>query len=150
MAELQTLLQVERGQVVIRGSVWWVLHEQGWRRKKSLHATERDTPRVQAVRGEHVEAIAQRTDVAHFHFLDETGLRLDYTRRYARAIGGQRVGQPVPLKRGCSLTLIGALSARGLHGVQALKGALTHRSFALYISCIRGTTLTPRRCAGAG
>jgi transposase len=29
LAELQTLLQVERGQVVSRGSVWRVLHEQG-------------------------------------------------------------------------------------------------------------------------
>jgi transposase len=34
LAELQTLLRVERGQVVSRGSVWRVLHEQGWRRKK--------------------------------------------------------------------------------------------------------------------
>lgn len=109
--------------------------------KKSLHATERDSPRVQALRGAHVEAIAQRTDVARFHFLDETGLRLDYTRRYARALGGQRVGQAVPLKRGRSLTLIGALSVRGLHGVQVLTGALTHQSFALYISRILGPRL---------
>jgi transposase len=28
------LLQAERGQLVSRGSVWRVLHEQGWRRKK--------------------------------------------------------------------------------------------------------------------
>jgi transposase len=34
LAELQTLLLVERGQAVSRGSVWRVLHEQGWRRKK--------------------------------------------------------------------------------------------------------------------
>ena len=34
LAELQTLLQVERGQTVSQGSVWRVLHEQGWRRKK--------------------------------------------------------------------------------------------------------------------
>jgi transposase len=34
LAELQTLLQVERGQVVSQGSVWRVLHEQSWRRKK--------------------------------------------------------------------------------------------------------------------
>jgi transposase len=34
LTELQTLLQVERGQTVSRGSVWRVLHEQGWQRKK--------------------------------------------------------------------------------------------------------------------
>jgi hypothetical protein len=89
------------------------LHEQGWRRKKRLHATDCDTPRVHALRGDHVEVMAQRTEVARFHFLNETGLRLDYTRRYARALGGQRVGQPVLLKRGRSLTFIRALSVRG-------------------------------------
>jgi transposase len=34
LTELQTLLRVERREVVSRGSVWRVLHEQGWRRKK--------------------------------------------------------------------------------------------------------------------
>lgn len=77
--------------------------------------------------------VAARADVHRFHFLDETGLRLDYTRRYGRARGGRRVGGAVPLCRGRSLTLIGALSVRGLHGVQLLEGALNHCSFALYI-----------------
>jgi len=78
--------------------------------------------------------MAQRPDVARFHFLDETGLRLDYTRRFGRARGGRRVGGAVPLRRPArSLTLIGALSVRGLHGVQVLEGALNQHSFALYI-----------------
>ena len=102
-----------------------------------MHATERDTPRVHALRSAHVEAIAQRPDVARFHFLDETGLRLDYTRRYGRARGGRRVGGAVPLRRPArSLTLLGALSVRGLHGVQVLEGALNQHSFALYIGHI--------------
>ena len=89
------------------------------------------------MRSEYVEAIAQRPDVARFHFLDETGLRLDYTRRYGRARGGRRVAGAVPLRRPArSLTLIGALSVRGLHGVQVLEGALNQQSFALYIGRI--------------
>ncbi|QKG57330.1 transposase [Hymenobacter sp. BRD128] len=89
------------------------------------------------MRSAHVAAIAQRPDVARFHFLDETGLRLDYTRRYGRAQAGQRVSGAVPLRRPArSLTLIGALSVHGLHGVQVLEGALNQRSFALYISRI--------------
>ncbi|WBA44335.1 IS630 family transposase [Hymenobacter canadensis] len=87
-----------------------------------------------------MELVAARADVHRFHFLDETGLRLDYTRRYGRARGGRRVGGAVPLRRGRSLTLIGALSVRGLHGVQLLEGALNHRSFAFYIVRI----LTPQ------
>ncbi|GAA3921291.1 hypothetical protein GCM10022406_04340 [Hymenobacter algoricola] len=80
-----------------------------------------------------MEAVAARADVHRFHFLDETGLRLDYSRRYGRARGSRRVGGAVPLRRGRSLTLIGALSVRGLHGVQLLEGALNHHRFALYI-----------------
>ena len=92
---------------------------------------------MRTLRQQHVEAIAARADVGRFHFLDETGLRLDYTRRYGRARGGQRVSGAVPLRRPArSLTLIGALSVRGLHGVQVLEGALNQPSFALYISRI--------------
>jgi transposase len=101
--------------------------------KKSLHATERDSERVSTLRQQHVEAIAVRPDMERFHFLDETGLRLDYRRRYGRARSGRRVGGAVPLRRPSrSLTLIGALSVRGLHGVQVLEGALNQPSFALY------------------
>jgi transposase len=92
---------------------------------------------VRTLRQQQVEAIAARTDVGRFHFLDETSLRLDYTRRYGRARGGRRVGGAVPLRRPArSLTLIGALSVRGLHGVQVLEGALNQPSFALYIGRI--------------
>jgi transposase len=81
--------------------------------------------------------------VARFHFLDETGLRLDYTRTHGRAVGGRRVGGAVPLRRGPSLTLIGALSVRGLGAVQLLNGALKQRSFALYVAHCLAPTLRP-------
>jgi transposase len=79
--------------------------------------------------------------VARFHFVDETGLRLDYTRTHARAVGGQRVYGAVPLTRGRSLTLIGALSVHGLGVVQLLTGALNQRSFAFYITQCLAPTL---------
>lgn len=91
---------------------------------------------MRAARGPYVQAVVPRPDVARFHFLDETGLRLDQCRRYARAMGGRRVGQAVPRNRGRSLTLIGALSVHGLHGVQLLSAPLNRRSFALYIARI--------------
>ena len=96
---------------------------------------------MQAARRQHVEQVCTRPDVARFHFLDETGLRLDYARTHARAVGGQRVGGAVPLKRGESLTLIGALSVRGLGAVQLLKGALNQRGFALYVAYCLAPTL---------
>lgn len=85
--------------------------------------------------------MAQQHDTGRFHFLDETGLRLDACRRYGRAVGGQRVGQAVPLKRGPSLTLIGTLSARGLGAVQLFEGTLNYERFALYISQFPAPTL---------
>jgi transposase len=95
---------------------------------------------VVVARAAHVETVCSRLDVARFHFLDETALRLDYTRRYARAKGGARVGGAVPLSRGRSLTLIGALSVAGLGAVQVLDGALTQQRFAWYITeCLAPT-----------
>lgn len=95
---------------------------------------------MRELRHQHVEAVASRPDVHRFYFLDETGLRLDYCRRYGRALGGQRIGQAVPLKRGPALTLIGALGVRGLTAVQLLDGALNQYSFAFYI----GRVLAPQ------
>ncbi|WP_245318735.1 IS630 family transposase [Hymenobacter elongatus] len=86
-----------------------------------------------ALRHDFVETVAQHYDTRRFHFLDETGLRLDASRRYAHAVGGQWVGQAVPLKRGGSLTLIGLLSCQTLEAVQLFEGALNYQRFALYV-----------------
>jgi transposase len=98
---------------------------------------------VRQARQQHVEQVCTRADVARFHFLDETGLRLDYARTHGRAMGGRRVGGAVPLTPGRSLTLIGALSVRGLGAVQLLEGALNRRSFAFYLAHCLAPTLRP-------
>jgi DDE superfamily endonuclease len=88
-----------------------------------------------------VEAVCTRPDVAHLHFLDETGLRLDYARTHGRALGGWRVAGARPLKRGAARTLIGTLSVRGLEAVQLLEEALTKRRFAFYVARCLAPTL---------
>ncbi|WP_126546951.1 transposase [Hymenobacter amundsenii] len=90
-----------------------------------------------------METVCTRPDVACFHFLDETGLHLDYARTHGRAVGGRRVRGARPLKRGPARTLIGTLSVRGLGAVQLLDGALTKRLFAFYVA--RCLTPTLRR-----
>lgn len=65
---------------------------------------------MRALHRQHVETVAVRPDVHQYYFLDETGLRLDYTRHYTRARDSRRVG--------------GALDVRGLTAVQVLDGAL--------------------------
>lgn len=112
--------------------------------KNSLHASERDTPRAVAQRQDFVETVAQHYDTRRFHFLNETGLRFDACRRYARVRGGQRVGQAVPLRRGPSLTLIGTLSSQGLGEVQLFEGA-TLRALR---EPLPSTHVMCRRCVG--
>lgn len=51
------------------------------------------------------------------------------------------MGQAVPLRRGSSLTLIGALSWHGLQAVQLFEGALNYQRFALYVSRFLAPTL---------
>ncbi len=105
LAELSQAWQAQGGRPVGQTCLWQVLQEHDLRRKKSLHASERDTPRVVALRQDFMETVAQHYDTRRFHLLDETGLRLDAGRRYARARapGGQRVGPAVPLRRGPTL-----------------------------------------------
>lgn len=44
------------------------------------------------LRAQQVEVVAARSDIGRFHFLDETRLRLDYSRCYGRARGRRRAG----------------------------------------------------------
>jgi transposase len=53
--------------------------------KKSLHATDRDTHRVQQAR-EDYHALIQALDLQRFKFVDESGVNLAMTRRFGRAL----------------------------------------------------------------
>jgi hypothetical protein len=53
-------------------------------KKKSVHAAERGTERVRALRAAFLEAV-QNEDFTCFKFVDETSTNLTYCRRYARA-----------------------------------------------------------------
>ena len=63
--------------------------------KKSVHAAERDSGRVRALRAAFLEAL-QTEDVTCFKFVDETSTNLTYCRLYARAEGGQRAYHATP------------------------------------------------------
>ena len=111
-------------------------------KKKSLHAAERDTVRVRALRGAFVEAV-QQEDFSCFKFVDETSTNLTYCRRYARAEGGQRTGQGVPLHGGPNVTLVAALTPHGLQAAMTVSGAVNGDVFAAYLDQVLGPTLVP-------
>lgn len=55
LAELSQAWQAHGGRPVGQTCLWQVLDKHDLRRKKSLHAKERDTPRVAALRQDFVE-----------------------------------------------------------------------------------------------
>src|SRR5262249_48820538 len=77
------------------------------RKKKGLHAQERDTPQTQKRRAEFRATMATVT-ADRLVFVDESGASTAMTRTYGRSPRGQRVGGAVP-GHWDSLTLICAM-----------------------------------------
>lgn len=76
-------------------------------------------------------------------FLDETSTLLNLTRRYGRAVPGQRVVEAIPSDYGSNYTLIAALGLDGLQAPWLLEGALNGEIFKLYLDQVLGPTLQP-------
>ena len=68
-----------------------------------MHATERETERVQQLRVDYWHEIGQ-VKLEDLVFLDETGSNLAMTRRYARSQRGSRAYNNVPYGRGQNVT----------------------------------------------
>jgi transposase len=109
-------------------------------KKKSVHAAERDTKRVVALRSAFGVAL-QQEDVTRFIFVDETSTNLTYCRRYARAKGGKRAHQATPLHSGPNVTLVAALTPTGLQAAMTVSGAVNGKVFAAYLRQVLGPTL---------
>ncbi|WP_262712967.1 IS630 family transposase [Hymenobacter elongatus] len=95
---------------------------------------------MRALRAAFVEAV-QKEDFTCFKFVDETSTNLTYCRRYARAKGGQRVGNGVPLHGGPNVTLVATLTSHGLQAAMTVSGAVNGEVFAAYLTHILGPML---------
>lgn len=112
--------------------------------KKTLHATERDTERVQQLRVQYWHEIGE-INVEDLVFVDETGSNLAMTRRYARSLKGSRAYNDAPYQRGNNLTLIGAIALRGLIGEMTFPGGTDALAFRTYMTQV----LVPSLWSGA-
>jgi transposase len=110
--------------------------------KKSLHASERDTPRVRQARALYQQRITV-LDLGRLKFVDESGVNLAMTRLYGRAPTGERVMGSVPQHYGQNVTMLGALGVQGLHAVMTIEGATDTDVFRAYVKQVLGPTLTP-------
>ena len=81
--------------------------------KKTLTAVERNRPETERAR-RRFQAKLSRVLPRDLVFVDESGVRTDLTRRYGRAPKGERVREAVPQGHWKRLTLVGALSAKGI------------------------------------
>src|SRR3954454_12112022 len=101
------------------------------RKKKSRHASERDTPEVRKRRREfrkEIDPIEPRRLV----FVDETGVTTAMTPGYGRAPSGERVEASAP----ASWESVTVIAAMGLHGVRAplaLEGSVNAATFESYV-----------------
>jgi hypothetical protein len=97
-------------------------------KKKALHASERDTPRVQQARAAY-HAVMQPLAVEPYKCIDESDMHLAMTRLFGRAPRGAHVVDTVPQNYGPNVTMGGALSRQGLDAVMTVDGATARDVF---------------------
>jgi transposase len=111
------------------------------RKKKVLHAEERDRPDVQRQREafqEQVQALAPE----RLHFVDESGATTAMTRTYGRAPCGERVQGAVP-GSWQSVSLICGLSLSGVGPALAFPGATDNQAMQTYVDKMLVPELKP-------
>jgi transposase len=111
------------------------------RKKKVMHAQERDTPRVKRKRRDFRRFVAQ-VDPNHLVFVDETGANTAMTRTSGRAPIGQRVVGVAP-GQWESVTLVAGLRREGVISPMAFTGAMDTPLFESYVEQILVPELRP-------
>jgi transposase len=101
------------------------------RKKKTKHASERDSPRVRKQRHAFQEKLAA-VDPAHLVFVDETGANTGMSRTYGRAPEGERVQAAAP-GAWQNVTLTSGLRTTGVVAPMAWPGATDQVAFQTYV-----------------
>ena len=112
------------------------------RKKKTLHATERDTPGVQKERQEFQQDMANMP-VEKLVFIDEARIHMGMVRRYGRAPIGTRVEGDKPYNMGSNSSLVGALGLSGITAIMMLEGAVDGVAFETFLEKMLAPTLRP-------
>jgi transposase len=111
-------------------------------KKKSLHAKERDTEANRKRRQEFVQALGGIAP-EKLIFLDESGVSTQMTRRYARGRGGARIGEGTPQGHWKILTILGAMSSRGIIAAMTIEEATDSDIFLAYLEHVLCPKLRP-------
>ena len=106
-----------------------------------IHASERDTERVQVKRADYQLEITAAI-VGHLKFLDEAGSNIAMTRLYGRAAPGERVVDTAPQNYGENITMLATLSLAGIAAPMTVAGAVDGVVFRTYVEAVLAPTLT--------
>jgi transposase len=101
------------------------------RKRKSKHASERDTPEVEEERREFAEEV-EPIEPGRLVFVDETGVTTAMTPAYGRAPKGERVEASAPASWE-SVTVIAAMGLGGVEAPLAFGGAINAATFLMYV-----------------
>jgi transposase len=74
-----------------------------------------------------------RIDLERLIFLDESGVSTQMTRLYARCAGGARIHESTPDGRWKILTILGAISTRGMIATMTIEAATDREIFLAYL-----------------
>jgi transposase len=111
------------------------------RKKKTVHADERDSPDVQAQRAAFDQRMAA-VEPVHLVFVDEMGANTAMTRTYARAPAGERVDATAP-GQWENVTLIAGLRQAGVVAPLAFEGPTDQPAFRTYVQDVLVPELHP-------
>jgi transposase len=105
-----------------------------------IHASERDTERVQLKRAGYQSEITAQM-VGRLKFLDEAGSNIAMTRLYGRAAPGERVVDNAPQNYGENITMLATLSLDGIAAPMTVAGAVDGIVFKTYVEKVLAPTL---------
>ena len=112
------------------------------RKKKTLHATERDTPEVKKEREEFQKDRANMP-VEKLIIIDESGIHIGMVRTDGRAPIGTRVEGDKPYNTGSTISLVGALELSGITAITMVEGAVDGVAFEAFLEKMLAPTLRP-------
>jgi transposase len=84
-----------------------------------------------------------RIDLERLVFLDESGVSTQMTRLYARCTGGARIHETIPDGRWKILTILGAISTRGMIATMTIEAATDREIFLAYLDEVLCPKLRP-------
>jgi hypothetical protein len=111
--------------------------------KKSLHAAEQDIEAIRCQRTFWRQQTSQ-IDPEKLIFLDESGVTTQMTRRYGRAVRGERVKEGAPAGHWRTLTVLGAIRLSGWVATMTIEAATDGDIFLAYLEQV-----LCRNCNGA-